>query len=184
MLGRKTLPLFLLCSILSAQALSQVYTWVDENGQKHFGSQPPASERHAEPVNINHGYVGDGRAAAPPALPARSAGADAAPAKVSKREMCKSAMRWTAIDIENLKEMALERKEAGRITAAEYAEGQKNFAGIEERISMQNCVTSSGEDQQRYECLSRGAGVMVCSGLAAAAMEEGMEEARKKMNKR
>ncbi|MCW2293638.1 hypothetical protein M2262_003688 [Pseudomonas sp. BIGb0408] len=183
MLGRKTLPLFLLCSILSAQALSQVYTWVDENGQKHFGSQPPASERHAEPVNINHGYVGDGRAAAP-ALPARGAGADAAPAKVSKREMCKSAMRWTAIDIENLKEMALERKEAGRITAAEYAEGQKNFAGIEERISMQNCVTSSGEDQQRYECLSRGAGVMVCSGLAAAAMEEGMEEARKKMNKR
>lgn len=178
--GRTTLPLFLLCSILSTPTLSQVYTWVDENGQKHFGSQPPASQRHAEPVNINQGYVGDGRAAAP-ASPARKAAADTAPGKRSKREMCQSAMRWTAIDIENLKEMAEERKETGRITAAEYAEGQKNFAGIEERISMQNCVTSSGEDQQRYECLSQGAGVMVCSGLAAAAMEEGMEKARKRM---
>lgn len=181
MLGRKVLPLFVLCSILSTQAVSQVYTWVDEKGQKHFGSQPP-SQQHAEPVSINQGYVGDGRVVAP-SLPAQSADAGATSGKVSKREMCQSAMRWTAVDMKNLKTMAAERMEAGRITAAEYAQGQKNFAGIEERITLQDCVTSSGEDRQRYECLSQGSGVLVCSGLAAAAMEEATEEAKKRAQK-
>ena len=183
MLGRKTLPLFLLCSILSTQALSQVYTWVDENGQKHFGSQPPATQQRAEPVSITQGYVGE-RRVADPALPDGEPRGAAPEKKRSKRAMCKSAMRWTAIDIENLKEMADARKEAGRITAAEYAQGQQNIAGIEARIGMQDCITSTGEDQQRYECLSQGSGVLVCSGLAAAAMDEATEEARKRAQKR
>lgn len=172
MLGRQMLPLFLLCSVLCAPALSQVYTWVDENGQKHFGSQPPASQRGAESVSITQGYVAERQASAP------------SPGTLSKREMCKSALRWTASDLENLKELAEARREAGRITAAEYAEGQKNLAGVEERITRQDCLTSSGEDRQRYECLSKGAGVLVCSGLAAAAMEEAADEARRRGQKR
>lgn len=183
MLGCKTLPLFVLCSILSTHAQSQVYTWVDEKGQKHFGSQPPPSQQHAEPVSINQGYVGGGRVSTP-SLPTQNAAAGATSGNVSKREMCQSAMRWTAVDMKNLKAVAAERMEAGRITAVEYAQGQKNFAGIEERITLQGCVTSSGEDRQRYECLSQGSGVLVCSGLAAAAMEEAAEEARKRAQKR
>lgn len=187
MLGRQMLPLFLLCSVLCAPALSQVYTWVDENGQKHFGSQPPASQRGAESVSITQGYVAERQASAPAApAPAQNTAASAAPSPgtLSKQEMCKSALRWTASDLENLKELAEARKEAGRITAAEYAEGQKNLAGVEERITRQGCLTSSGEDRQRYECLSKGAGVLVCSGLAAAAMEEATDEARTRAQKR
>ena len=48
MLVRPTLALLVLCS-LSTQALSQVYTWVDEKGQKHFGSQPPACLLYTSP---------------------------------------------------------------------------------------------------------------------------------------
>lgn len=185
MLGRQMLPLFLLCSVLCAPALSQVYTWVDENGQKHFGSQPPTSQRGAESVSITQGYVAERQPSAP-AAPAQNTTASAAPSPgtLSKREMCKSALRWTASDLENLKELAEARKEAGRITAAEYAEGQKNLAGVEERITRQDCLTSSGEDRQRYECLSKGTGVLVCSGLAAAAMEEAADEARRRGQKR
>lgn len=183
MFGRKMLSLFLLCGVLSTHALGQVYTWVDEKGQKHFGSQPPASQQRAEPVSITQGYVGEGRAASPVA-PESSASGAAPEKKMSRREMCQSAMRWTVIDLENLREMAVERRDAGRITAAEYAQGQKNIAGVEKRISMQDCITSSGEDQQRYECLSRGAGVMVCSGLAAAAMDEAAQEAKERAERR
>ena len=38
------LALFLIC-ILSFPALAQVYTWKDENGTTHFGSQPPTAEK-------------------------------------------------------------------------------------------------------------------------------------------
>lgn len=177
MFARILLVLFL-CTSLGTHALGQVYTWVDENGQKHFGSQPPASQPRAEPLSINQGYVGESRSAAP-AVPAEqpAASAGSGPGRLSKREMCQSALRWTASDLHTLDELAQARKEAGRITAAEYAEGQKNLAGIRERITMQDCVTSAGEDQQRYQCLSRGAGVLVCSGLAAAAMEKATDEA-------
>lgn len=181
MLIRQMLAMFMLCS-LSAQALSQVYTWVDENGQKHFGSQPPPAQRQVETVTIKPGYAGEARTAAPE-MPARTAPTEAAPAKTSRREMCQSAMRWTAVDLKNLREIAAERKSAGRITAAEYAQAQKNQDGVEQRISLQDCVTSSGEDQQRYECLSKGAGVLVCSGLMAAAMEEAGREARQRAAK-
>lgn len=181
MLTRQMLAMLVLCS-LSAQALSQVYTWVDENGQKHFGSQPPAAQSKVETVTIKPGYAGETRAAAPEA-PARTAAAEAAPAKTSRREMCQSAMRWTVIDLKNLREIAEERKSAGRITAAEYAQAQKNLNGVEQRISQQDCITSSGEDQQRYECLSGGAGVLVCSGLMSAAMEEAEKEAAKRTRK-
>lgn len=180
MLVRPTLALLVLCS-LSNQALSQVYTWVDEKGQKHFGSQPPAAQQ-AEAVTIKPGYAGETRAAAA-STPAQAARAEAAPAKTSKREMCQSAMRWTVIDLKNLHEIADERKSAGRITAAEYAQAQKNLDGVEQRISQQDCITSSGEDQQRYECLAKGAGVLVCSGLMAAAMEEAEKEAAKRTGK-
>ncbi|TWE09595.1 uncharacterized protein DUF4124 [Pseudomonas sp. AG1028] len=180
MLTRQILAMLLLCS-LSAQALSQVYTWVDENGQKHFGSQPPAAQQ-AEAVTIKPAYAGETRAASP-AAPAQAASTEAVPAKTSKREMCQSAMRWTAVDLKNLHEIAEERKSGGRITAAEYAQAQDNLAGVEQRISLQDCVTSSSEDQQRYECLSKGAGVLVCSGLMAAAMEEAEQEAAKRTRK-
>ncbi len=181
MLIRQMLAMLVLCS-LSAQGLSQVYTWVDENGQKHFRSQPPPAQRQVETVTIKPGYAGEARAAAPE-TPARTAPTEAASARTSRREMCQSAMRWTVIDLKNLREIAEARKSAGRITTAEYAQAQKNLDGVEQRISLQDCTTSSGEDQQRYECLSKGAGVLVCSGLMAAAMEKAEGEARQRAAK-
>ena len=178
--ARQMLAMLVLCS-LSTQALSQVYTWVDENGQKHFGSQPPATQQ-AEAVTIKPGYAGEARVPAPE-TPTQGAAAEPAPARTSRREMCQSAMRWTVVDLKNLREIAEERKSAGRITAAEYAQAQENLDGMEQRISLQDCVTSSGEDQQRYECLSKGAGVLVCSGLMTAAMEEAEGEARRRAGK-
>ncbi|SHL68115.1 DUF4124 domain-containing protein [Phytopseudomonas punonensis] len=177
---RQTLALLLLCS-LSNQALSQVYTWVDEKGQKHFSSQPPAAQQSVEAVTIKQGYAGEGRTAVPTA-PVEVAG-EAVAGKVSRREMCQSAMRWTAIDLQNLREIAQERQDAGRITAAEYEQVQTNLAGAEQRITLQDCLTSSAEEQQRYECLSKGAGVLACSGLLSAAMDEAEKEARARTRK-
>lgn len=174
MLRRKLLPLLLLYVTTTAQA--QVYKWVDENGQKHFSSQPPVAQTNIEPVKINHGYVGE---ALPVTEAEPSESTFTASGKDSKNEMCDSAMRWTDADIENLKDIAREQKQSGTLSVADYAEGQKNFEGIKKRITRQNCLTSSGMDQQRYECLSKGLGLMVCSGLAEEAMREGMMRARK-----
>ncbi|WP_415755110.1 hypothetical protein [Pseudomonas leptonychotis] len=101
-----------------------------------------------------------------------------ASAKVSKKEMCSSAMRWTAIDIDNLKDIAREKKQSGKASAAEYDKGIKSLDAVNKQITMQDCITSSGEDQKNYECLSKGAGILVCSGLMAEAFKEGAKRAQ------
>lgn len=93
--------------------------------------------------------------------------------------MCSSAMRWTVIDIDNLKSIAREKKQSGKATAAEYDKGIKSLNDVNKQITMQDCITSSGEDQKNYECLSKGAGILVCSGLMAKAFKDAAKRAQK-----
>lgn len=180
MFCRKLLPLLLLCAATTAQA--QIYKWVDENGQKHFSTQPPAAQQKIEPVKINQGYVGDDRPVTETeAVPSESK--PTASVNASKKEMCSSAMRWTAIDIDNLKDIAREKKQSGKASAAEYDKGIKSLDAVNKQITMQDCITSSGEDQKNYECLSKGAGILVCSGLMAEAFKEAFKEGAKRAQK-
>ena len=88
-------------------------------------------------------------------------------------------MRWTAIDIDNLKDIAREKKQSGKASAAEYDKGIKSLDAVNKQITMQDCITSSGEDKKNYECLSKGAGILVCSGLMAEAFKEASKRAQK-----
>lgn len=180
MFCRKLLPFFFLCAATTAQA--QIYKWVDENGQKHFSTQPPVTQQNIEPVKVNQGYVGDDRPA-PETEAASSESKPTASAKASKKEMCSSAMRWTAIDIDNLKDIAREKKQSGKTSAAEYDKGIKSLDAVNKQITMQDCITSSGEGQKNYECLSKGAGILVCSGLMAEAFKEAFKEGAKRAQK-
>src|SRR6218665_1523766 len=120
--GRRLLPLLLLTCVLPLQA--QVYGGVDENGQKHFGNHPPATQPVQE-VNVRHGYVSDGPPPAPvvPSSETTSTSgsgsgsargrSDPAETVMDEREMCNEAIRWTDIDLPNLKEIAGERKAEG-----------------------------------------------------------------------
>lgn len=174
--GHKLLPALLLLCALPLQA--QVYTWVDENGQKHFGSQPPTPVQPVEAVEIRQGYSSDG---SQPAVieteqdmdadsgsTATEASEDKAP---SQREMCGEAIRWTGIDIPNLKEIAGERKQAGKINADQHKQAMEALGEVKKHITMQNCMASEGKDRERFECLSRGAGIMICSGALEAAFK-------------
>ena len=170
----KLLPALLLGLSLPLQA--QVYTWVDENGQKHFGSQPPTPEQQVETVNIRQGYSSDGQQpAVVEAAPdfASEPEAEKKPAKrsASNKEMCSEAMRWTAIDIPNLKEIAGERKKDGKITADQHRQAVKGLDEVKKHITLQNCLASKGEDRERFECLSKGLGIAVCSGALEAALK-------------
>jgi hypothetical protein len=180
MFCRKLLPFLLLCAATTAQA--QIYKWVDENGQKHFSTQPPVAQPNVEPVKVNQGYVGDDRPA-PEAEAASSESKPTSSAAASKKEMCSSAMRWTAIDIDNLKDIAREKKQSGKVSSAEYDKGIKGLDDVNKQITMQDCITSSGEDQKNYECLSKGAGILVCSGLMAEALNEAFKEGVKRAQK-
>ena len=173
--SHKLLPALLLCVALPLQA--QIYTWVDENGQKHFGSQPPTPVQPVETVKIRQGYNSDGQQ---PTVVEPEAGASsdgttdvAADEKTpSQREMCGEAIRWTGIDLPNLKEIAGERKQAGKISADQHKQVLEALGEAKKHITMQNCMTSKGKDRERFECLSRGAGIMVCSGALEAALKD------------
>lgn len=166
--ARRLLPLLLLCCALPLQA--QIYTWVDENGQKHFGSQPPTPEKPVETVNIRQGYSSDGAqpAVAPQETEQSEAASNQAP---SQREMCREAMRWTAIDIPNLKDIARERRKDGKITQEQLGQAMKALDDVNKALTLQNCMASKGEDLERFECLSQGAGIMICSGALEAALK-------------
>jgi hypothetical protein len=171
--GRKLLPLLLLCLALPLQA--QVYTWIDENGQKHFGNLPPTPEQKVNTVKIRPGYESDGEQ---PAV-AGAAADDSEPTydsitpetdDRSPREMCSAALRWTATDIPNLQEIAREKRREGKLTNEEHDRVADSLKSVEKVVTMQNCLTSEGKDRDRFECLSRGLGVMICSGALQEAL--------------
>lgn len=172
MLGRRLLPLLFLTCALPLQA--QVYTWVDENGQKHFGNQPPATQPVQE-VNVRQGYVSDG----PPPTPvssgestsSTSGGKEQAEAGNDDEKMCKEAIRWTTdVDLPNLKEIAAERKQRGDLSSADYAKAIKGLDKAKSELTLRNCLASKGKEREQYKCLSGGAGVLVCSGALQNAL--------------
>lgn len=169
--GRRLLPLLLLTCVLPLQA--QVYTWVDENGQKHFGNQPPATQPVQE-VNVRQGYVSDG----PPPAPVSSSTDSSSSAAGGKEQagnddekMCKEAIRWTTeVDLPNLKEIAGERKKRGDLSSADYDKAIKGLDKAKSELTLRNCLSSKGKEREQYKCLSGGAGVLVCSGALQNAL--------------
>ncbi len=177
--GRRMLPLSLMLFVTLAHA--QVYTWVDEKGQKHFSSQPPVAQP-VEPVKINHGYIGDGTAVAPQ-TPYATPSSSSKEAKPSKRQMCTSAIRWGHEDLEDLKTLSTAMMKSGQLSATDNAKVQKDLATGGTMMNMQDCLSSSGESEKRYRCVSEGLGLMLCSGAMEDAMKKAMAEGYKKAKK-
>jgi hypothetical protein len=148
-----------------------VYTWVDENGQKHFGNQPPATQA-AQEVKINQGYVSEG----PPPAPAVSAPESDASSSADSQEsadqkLCREAIRWTDIDLPNLKEIAGERRKDGKLTFDQYKKAVKGLDQVKSEITLRDCLASTGKDREQYKCLAGGAGVLVCSGALGSLLK-------------
>jgi len=179
MLGRRMLPLLLVVFVTVANA--QVYTWVDEKGQKHFSSQPPVAQP-VEPVKINHGYIGEG-APVTPQTPYATPSSTSKVAKPSKRQMCTSAIRWGHEDLEDLKTLSTALMKSGQLSAADNAKVQKDLATGGAMMNMQDCLSSSGESEKRYRCVSEGLGLMICSGAVEDAMKNAMAEGYKRAKK-
>lgn len=169
--------LLLLALAVSLPSHAQVYKWVDANGQTHFGSQPPTPEQPLEEVELRSGYQGtpvpEPTFSAPDAG-GESRGSESASEETppSARTMCGEAVRWTAIDIPNLKEIGQQRQKDGKITREQYRQTEKALNQVKSSITVSDCMASKGKDRERYECLSRGAGIMVCSGAMEAAFKE------------
>lgn len=152
--------------IATSTAQAQVYKWVDANGQTHFGNAPSTPEQPVEPVNVRLGYEGAEPDSAAETNDAGAIGDDGETPKTaqSQKEMCNEAMRWTRIDIPNLKEIAEQRLKEQKITREQYRESTRALDQVDSSITMTDCVTSKGSSLERYQCLSRGAGILVCSG--------------------
>lgn len=167
---------------LSMPAQAQVYKWVDANGQTHFGNQPPTPEQPVEAVKIRPGYEGtpQPRKANDPISDSAIASStettsspDAQEEKPqSEQEMCSEAMRWTSIDISNLKEIAQQRLKDDEITRDQHTQALEALNQADDALSLSDCMGSEGEKREFYDCLSGGAGIMVCSGALEAAFKE------------
>ncbi len=169
MLGHRLLPVLLLTCVMPLQA--QVYTWVDANGQKHFGNQPPATQQVQE-VTIKPAYVSDGP---PPEAADSTSGSSSSSddkGKSDEQKMCSEAIRWTGVDLPNLKDIARERKQQGKLTGDQYNQVVKALDQAKSEITLRDCLASKGKDREQYECLSGGAGVLVCSGALQSAMSK------------
>ncbi|MEK1904845.1 MAG: DUF4124 domain-containing protein [Pseudomonas sp.] len=175
---RLLLALVLCCSALAAQA--QVYTWVDANGQKHYGSMPPTPEQPVETVEVRTTSPGSAPAApavepqvAPqPAAPSAESTEQSASAAPSSHKMCSEALRWTAVDIPNLQEIGRERRRQGRINQSQYQKAMSALDQVKTTVTMPNCLASSGDERRKFECLSQGLGIAMCSGALSEALNK------------
>ncbi|MBC9250196.1 hypothetical protein A9179_07905 [Pseudomonas alcaligenes] len=177
--------LLLLALLAAPGAQAQIYTWVDADGQKHFGSQPPTPEQPLETVEVRPAYQGSPLPA--PAVPSAEAPAspeaDSAPAAaetssaksekpVPTRQMCSKALHWTGIDLPNLREIARERRRQGRIDQSQYQKAIAALDQVEKEATMPNCMASEGKDLHTYECMAQGLGIVVCSGALSEALNK------------
>ncbi|HSC82557.1 MAG TPA: DUF4124 domain-containing protein [Pseudomonas sp.] len=171
----------LLTCALSAQA--QIYTWVDADGQKHFGSTPPASEQSVQPIEIRPTAPGSSQPAPVPAMeqpnlpstaPESPPAAQAAstPAAPSAHKMCSDAIHWTSIDLPKLKEIAVERRRQGRLNQSQYQRVTKALDQVKSEASMANCLASEDKERRQFECLSQGLGIIVCAGALSEALNK------------
>lgn len=174
--GSRLLLLLALLVALSAQA--QIYTWVDANGQKHFGSQPPTPEQPLEKVEVRSAYQGS--PLPPPSTPSTPSTPSAEPPASTQsgneaassatttehhaltRQTCGKALHWTGIDLPNVREIARERRRQGRIDQGQYQKAIIALEQIEKDITMEHCLASKDKDQRQYECLAQGLGILVC----------------------
>lgn len=175
---RLALLLALSCTL---QAQAQIYKWVDANGQPHFGSQPPSSEPDHQPVKLHESNRGDSPRPPLPSLSGDSAApGDEDEATRQEGKMCRQAVQRThEEDIPSLVASGEERLKAGQINRQQHAQALKELEELKPHITLPKCLVSKGEDRKRFECLSQGLGLAVCSGAASAAIEAGMQKAQK-----
>lgn len=169
--------LLLLALLAGTGAQAQIYTWVDADGQKHFGSQPPTPEQPLETVEVHPTYQGSALPAPASEQPespvAPASEAAAAPEKaLSPRQMCGKALHWTSVDLPNLREVARERRRQGRINQSQYQKALEALGQVEKNVTLANCLASDDQDQRQYECLAQGLGILVCSGTLSEALNK------------
>ncbi len=180
---RLALLLPLLCVALVAEA--QVYTWVDADGQKHFGSMPPTPEQAVQPVEIRSAYQGSAQPVpvpVPEVAPAPEIVDSQSPApqttqsestpQAPTRKMCGEAVHWTGVDLPNLREIARERRRQGRLDQSKYLHAMTALDQIKTQITLPNCMASKDKDLRQYQCLAQGLGILVCSGALSEALNK------------
>lgn len=168
--GRLAFTLLFLAFAVSAQA--GIFVWTDDKGQKHFGNHPPAS-RQFEPVKTQVGYESKPSVATTPstAVPEKAVGpAQASPS--GDQQMCGKAMHWTRIDIPNLREIAGERKQAGKINSDQHEKARQFLDLANRKFTLSTCLASTGPERKFFECLSRGVGIAVCGLMTPQAFQK------------
>lgn len=92
--------------------------------------------------------------------------------ELSPRQMCNAAVKWTAVDMANLKDIAREKWQAGQITQKQHSQAATAFDQFRSVATVPNCLTSEGKDRELFVCLSKGLGIMVCSGALEKAIQQ------------
>lgn len=137
---------------------SEIYKWVDEKGQVHFSSHPPPEKlEQAEQVNVAYNI----EAGKPAAQSSRKNTAQQK--KQDEWEyLCEKAVKAAKSEYETGKEVIRKNARDGYISSARMQEQISALGAASRRVSMQECLNSSGERKRAYKCLSSYQGLHNC----------------------
>ncbi|MEJ2141887.1 MAG: DUF4124 domain-containing protein [Gammaproteobacteria bacterium] len=156
----RTQLFILIFFVFSSCACAAIYKWVDENGQTHFGSQPPAQSDNKKLKEKTGNTIKAERNTSPSnsrsndSSQQRSAQSDKKDTYVD----CYAAVDNTKASFKALREVGREKYRSGELSYEKYRKGVDNLRKASGSASLSDCNKSTGEKRKFYQCMYKGSG--------------------------
>ncbi len=162
-----------LTSLVQRASAQPIYKWVDAQGKTHYGSQPPADQTSAQPMQAGPkaktaSGVASGAASGAASGPASGAVPRAVAPKRSANELQELEQvdaQWVALDCSaaaararvELGEMIEERSaehRAGKMPADRFYSTVPRLMVVHSLLTQSHCNASTGSTRSFYQCMS------------------------------
>lgn len=155
---RTKLSIFLFF-IFSSCAYAAIYKWVDEDGQTHFGNQPPAqSDTKKLKENTGNSFKAQRDTGSPGSQSNNSQQRSTQKAEKDNYVDCYAAVDNTKASFKSLREVGREKYRSGKMSYEKYRKGVDNLRKASRSASLSDCEKSTGEKRKFYQCMGKGVG--------------------------
>ena len=176
------LSVFVVFFLVCTQVNAGFYKWIDQDGNVHYGNQPPVMDKVQE-IDGKSGFV---KQLAPVTAPDEESVVKKVsnPTPVSAKTiakqklaledlMCHTAIKESKEALVIMLESARKNLENGYTTKDQYNSDDQKFSELRKSLTVANCKASKGIDRKFYECLSTKYGdVALCEKFVAKFNQE------------
>lgn len=156
---KRTHLLLLFFFILSSAVNAAIYKWVDEDGQVHFGNQPPAqSDNKKVKEHTGNSIKAHKDESSPQGERTSSSYRNTQSDKETEVLDCYAAVDNAKSSIKAVLQDGNERYRSGKMSREKYREGAEKIKNGAKSFTLSDCEHSKGKKRKFYSCMTRSQG--------------------------